>query len=258
MTFAFAVERTIEIRARPSTVFRFFTDPARWARWWGEGSTIEPVVGGAVLIVYPGGERVSGVIRELVVDQRLVFTYGYEAAGRSIAPGGSLVTITLAALPDGATRVELRHGVERADVRDLHVQGWRFQLARFADVVTQDAFAAAGDAIAAWFTSWNDVDADRRRAALAQVTSGDVRFRDAHGDIYGLDELTNHVGAVQRFMPGLTLELRGAVRRAHDLALADWAAVAPDGKIALSGTNVFRLAADGRIAEVTGVPSSSR
>jgi uncharacterized protein YndB with AHSA1/START domain len=256
MTFAFSVDRTIEIRASRATVFRFFTDPARWARWWGEGSTIEPVVGGAVLIVYPGGERVSGVIRELVVDQRLVFTYGYEAAGRPIAPGGSLVTITLAGLPDGATRLELRHGVERADVRDLHVQGWRFQLARFADVVTQDAFAAAGETVAAWFASWNDADADHRRAALAQVTAADVRFRDAHGDIYGLDELANHVGAVQRFMPGLTLELRGTVRRAHDLALADWAAVARDGKTTLAGTNVFRFAADGRIAEVTGIPSS--
>ena len=61
MTLAFSVDRTIDIRASCSTVFLFFTDPARWARWWGEGSTIDPVVGGAVLIVYPGGERVSGV-----------------------------------------------------------------------------------------------------------------------------------------------------------------------------------------------------
>ncbi|MGH2899273.1 MAG: nuclear transport factor 2 family protein, partial [Solirubrobacteraceae bacterium] len=134
--------------------------------------------------------------------------------------------------------------------------GWRFQLARFADVVTQDAFAAAGDAVATWFASWNDADADHRRAALAQITTADVRFRDAHGDIYGLDELANHAGAVQRFMPGLTLELRGTVRRAHDLALADWAAVARDGKLTLAGTNVFRFAPDGRIAEVTGISSS--
>jgi uncharacterized protein YndB with AHSA1/START domain len=258
MTFAFSVDRTIEIRASCSTVFRFFTDPARWARWWGEGSTIDPVVGGAVLIVYPGGERVSGVIRELVVDQRLAFTYGYEAAGRSIAPGGSLVTITLARLADGATRLELRHRVDRADTRDLHVQGWRFQLARFADVVTQDAFAGAGDAVAAWFAAWNDTDADRRRTTLAAAVSADVRFRDAHGDVYGMDELVNHAGAVQRFMPGLRLEMRDTLRRAHELALADWAAVAPDGKVALSGTNVFRFDADGRIAEVIGVPSPRR
>jgi hypothetical protein len=75
--------------------------------------------------------------------------------------------------------------------------------------------------------------------------------------VVALDELTNHAGAVQRCMPGLTLELRGTVRRAHDLALADWAAVAPDGTATLAGTNIFRFAADGRIAEVAGVPSRS-
>ena len=47
------LDRTIEIRAARATVFRFFTESARWARWWGAGSTIEPVVGGAVRIVYP-------------------------------------------------------------------------------------------------------------------------------------------------------------------------------------------------------------
>jgi len=160
MTLAFSLDRTIEIHARRSTVFRFFTDAARWARWWGAGSTIDPVVGGAAVIVYPGGERISGVVRELVADQRLVFTYGYEAAGRSIVPGGSLVTITLDELPGGATRLQLRHDVDTAATRDAHVPGWRHQLARFAEVVGEDAQAGAGDAVAAWFTSWNEADAD--------------------------------------------------------------------------------------------------
>src|SRR5882672_10308119 len=125
---AFSLDRTIEIRARRATVFRFFTDPVRWARWWGEGSTIDPIVGGVVRIVYPGGERVSGVVRELVPDERIAFTYGYEATGRLIAPGGSLVTITLEALPAGTTRLVLRHDVDAAKVLDEHVQGWRYQL----------------------------------------------------------------------------------------------------------------------------------
>ena len=253
MTLAFSLDRTIEIRAPRSTVFRFFTDPARWARWWGAGSTIDPVTGGAVVIVYPGGERISGVIREIVVDQRLVFTYGYEAVGRPIAPGGSLVTIALEELPGGATRLTLRHDVDRAETRDAHVQGWRHQLARFAEVVADDAYAGAGDLVAAWFTSWNEPDADRRRAILDAAVTADVRFRDAHADVYGVDELHNHVAMVQRFMPGLRLEARGTLRRAHDVALVDWAAVKPDGTSAMTGTNVVRFAADGRIADVVGV-----
>lgn len=253
MTLAFSLDRTVEIQARRSTVFRFFTDPARWARWWGEGSSIEPVVGGAVLIVYPGGERVSGVVREIAPDERLVFSYGYEAASRPIAPGGSLVTITLDELPGGGTRLTLRHDVDSAAVRDMHAPGWRHQLARFADVVARDAGAEAGDAIAAWFAAWNEPDAERRRARLGAVVTGEVRFRDAHGDVYGVDELSSHITATQRFAPGWTLEARGPLRRAHDVVLVDWAAVRPGGEAAMTGTNVVRLAPDGRIADVVGV-----
>jgi uncharacterized protein YndB with AHSA1/START domain len=253
MTVEFALDRTIEIQARRSTVFRFFTDTARWARWWGEGSTIDPVVGGAVLIVYPGGERVSGVVREIAPDHRLVFSYGYEAAGRPIAPGGSLVTITLDELPGGATRLALRHAVGDAAIRDMHAPGWRHQLARFADLVTRDGFAGAGDAVAVWFTAWNEPDAERRRAVLAPAVTGDVRFRDAHGNAHGVDELVSHVSAVHRFMPGLALELRGALRQLHEVALVDWAAVRSDGGTAAIGTNVVRFAPDGRIAEVIGI-----
>ena len=253
MTLAFSLDRTIEIRARPSTVFRYFTDSSRWARWWGEGSTIDPVVGGAVQIVYPGGERVSGTITELVVDRLIAFTYGYEAAGRSIAPGGSLVTIRLAELPGGMTRLELRHDVDSAAVRDDHVQGWRHQLARFAHVVADEVHAAAGDAIAAWFAAWNEPDIERRRALLEPAVATDVRFRDPNGDVYGRDELATHISAVLRFMPGLRLELRGKLRRTHDIALAEWAAVRADGTAVITGTNVVRLSPDGTIVEVVGI-----
>ena len=38
----YQLDRTVVIKARPETVFRFFTDSARWASWWGAGSTIDP------------------------------------------------------------------------------------------------------------------------------------------------------------------------------------------------------------------------
>lgn len=255
MTLDFSLDRTIEIRARRATVFRFFTDPERWARWWGTGSTIDARVGGAMLIVYPGGARASGVVTEVVDGERLAFTYGYEGEGKPIAPGGSRVTITLADTAAGGTRLVLRHDVASRALADDHVQGWRHQLARFADVIGADAFAAAGEHVRAWIEAWNEADPARVRALLAPVVADDVSFRDAHGDVHGLDELVGHVAALRRFMPGLRLEARGPVRRGHDVALADWAVVGPDGKAIMTGTNVVRLAADGRIAEVVGVPA---
>jgi hypothetical protein len=57
----------------------------------------------------------------------------------------------------------------------------------------------------------------------------------------------------RRFMLGLRLEARALLRRAHDTALVDRAAVRPDGGAAMTGTNVVRFAPDGRIAEVVGI-----
>ena len=46
MSQPFSLEREILIHAGRETVFRFFTDSERFARWWGPGSRIEPRVAG--------------------------------------------------------------------------------------------------------------------------------------------------------------------------------------------------------------------
>ena len=50
---SFDYNRTITIRARPATVWRFFSEPEMFARWWGAGSSIEARVGAPMRIVYP-------------------------------------------------------------------------------------------------------------------------------------------------------------------------------------------------------------
>ncbi len=247
MTLAFSLNRTIEIGARRATVFAFFTDSARWARWWGQGSTIDPVVGGAVKICYPDGSTASGTVKELAPDRLLAFTYGYDAPGKPIAPGGSLVTITLTDVPAG-TRLELRHDVADAETRDVHVPGWRHQLAVFAHAVAQDAYSPA--AIDSWYAAWN---AEEPRAHL--VVAPGVTFRDAHGCTSGVDELVEHIAAAHRFMAGVKLEPRGTPRHAYGTVLADWAMTRGEQTLA-SGTSVFRLDADGRIADCVGITSA--
>jgi uncharacterized protein YndB with AHSA1/START domain len=81
------LERSVLIQADPSTVFRFFTDSTRWARWWGTGSSIEPRTGGRVLICYPNGARASGEVLDIKAPERLLFSFGYES-GNPIPPGG--------------------------------------------------------------------------------------------------------------------------------------------------------------------------
>lgn len=82
----FAVERAITICARRDTVFRYFTDAARWAAWWGPGSRIDARPGGEMRIVHPGGSTASGTVVEVAAPERIVMTYGYDTPGRPMRP----------------------------------------------------------------------------------------------------------------------------------------------------------------------------
>ena len=248
------LERSLLIQARRETVFRFFTDPARWASWWGPGSTIDARPGGRVVIKFPGNVEVNGEIIEIAPPQRLTFTYGY-MAGTPIAPGASLVTITLAAAGVNGrdTRLHLTHAFSDAAVRDLHVQGWRYQFSLFANVVSNEVQADAASTIDAWLDAWSTADGASRAATLARIVDPAVRFRDRFSTVDGLDDLDVHLDAAQRFMPGLRMRRVGEVRQCQGIALADWIARSADGQERARGTNVFQLNADGRIEAVTGL-----
>ena len=195
------LDRTVVIQATPATVFSFFTESDRWASWWGAGSTIEPRTGGRVYIRHANGIESSGEVVEVEPPRRFVFTYGFNS-GNPMPPGSSLVTISLE--PAGAaTRLQLVHDFAEASPRDEHVQGWRYQLSVFANVVTDLANARAADTVDAWFKSWSEKDEDRRRETLAEIAISDVQVRDRFSLLEGIDDLVRHIGATQRFMPDM-------------------------------------------------------
>ncbi len=244
------LERTIHIQAAPETVFRYFTESPRWAAWWGAGSTIEPRPGGRMLIRHPNGIEVSGEVVEIAAPTRIVFTYGY-ASGSPFGPGASRVTIALARAGDG-TRLDLSHEFSEAAARDHHVQGWRYQLSLFANLVSDESNAGAAERVDAWFRAWAEADDAARGRQLATIATPSVRFRDRFSFVDGVDELSQQIGAYHRFMPGIRIARKGDVRHCQGLVLAEWTASAPDGSPRGGGANVFSLAADGRIDMVTG------
>jgi uncharacterized protein YndB with AHSA1/START domain len=251
-TTGFTIDRTIRIRAPRETVFRYFTDSGRFAAWWGEGSEIDPRPGGKIRIRYPTGVVASGEVLEIDPPSRILFTYGYDA-GRPIPPGGSRVTIRLETVEDG-TSVALRHESSEApaSVGAEHVQGWRYQMAVFANVVSRETHAAAASRIDAFFSAWNEADEGARRRRLEEATTEDVRFGDAFSCTAGRDDLVAHLAAVQRFLPGMTIARDGDVRECQGVAIAPWIARAADATERGRGTTVFGLAADGRIRTATG------
>jgi len=246
-----SLTRTVVIRATPATVFRFFTDSSRWAQWWGAGSTIDARPGGTMKIRYPNGVEASGEVLDVVAPTHVVFTMGY-ASGTPMAPGASRVSITLAPHADG-TRLELVHEFADVAVRDEHVQGWRYQLSLFANVVANEVNAGVAKAIDRWFELWSETDASARERTLRDIATSRVKFRDRFSMTDGLEDLVPHIGAAQRFMPGFALKRDGDVRHCQGTALADWVAAGSAGRPQSTGTNVFVLAPDGKIELVTGL-----
>jgi uncharacterized protein YndB with AHSA1/START domain len=244
------LDRVLTIDSPPDRVFRYFTSTERWAAWWGAGSTIEPRPGGALLIRYPGGVEVAGKVVDIDAPHRIVFTYGF-VSGSPIPAGASLVSITLERV-EGGTRLRLTHAFADAELCAHHVQGWRYQLSVFSNVVANEQFAEVDATVDGWFAAWREPDEDRRRHMLEGLVRPDVRFRDQHSHVVGLDELVPHIGAAQRFMPNIRLERRGTASQCQGVAVADWAVVTTDGEERGRGRQVFTLAADGRIRDAVG------
>ena len=118
------------LKAAPAKVFAAWTDPEKVKGWMGPGEVnvlqveCDPRQGGRYrwLMQAPSGEQhdVSGVYREFVPNEKLVFTWAW----KSTPERQSLVTVLLK--PDGdGTLLTLTH--ERffdEEARDRHQQGW--------------------------------------------------------------------------------------------------------------------------------------
>jgi len=242
-----SLERLVTISARCETVFAYFTDNAHFAAWWGEGSSVDARPDGALRIRYPNGVVAAGQVVEVEPPRRIVFSYGYEDPAKDLAPGASRVTVTLDESPAG-TLVRLRHDLPDAAIRDHHSPGWRFQLSLLANAATREAHAAVAAVIDRYFAAWNDPDPQARRQTLTDAVTADVTFRDPYAAVAERDDLADHIAAVHIFMPGMVLARAGEVRQCQGTALCTWTASGADGKPRGSGTNVFTLAPDGRIA----------
>jgi uncharacterized protein YndB with AHSA1/START domain len=250
MTLTHQVDRTVVIQATPAVVFAFLTETPRWAAWWGAGSEIDPRPGGKMKIVYPGGTEATGEVIEVSAPRRIAFTYGY-ASGKLIPPGGSRVTIDLEPL-GAATRLRLTHEVADEAVGNEHIQGWRYQLSLFANVVADAVNAGAAGVVDAWYDAWADPDVASRERTLSRIASDSLRFRDRYSNTDGVPDLVAHITGAQRFMPGIRMQRHGEVRHCQGTVLADFVARSSDGQQRASGTNVFVFGADGKLDWVTG------
>jgi uncharacterized protein YndB with AHSA1/START domain len=137
-----AVKPSLTIKRRfnasPEKVFAAWTDPEKVKHWMGPAAVevisaeSDPRTGGRYrwLMKTPDGERhdVSGVYREVVANEKLVFTWAW----KSTPERESLVTITLKKDGEGTLLTLMHEQFFDQDARDRHNQGWTGSLDKLA------------------------------------------------------------------------------------------------------------------------------
>jgi uncharacterized protein YndB with AHSA1/START domain len=129
-------------------VFQAWTRPEHAARWWGpqgfivESCRLDATVGGSYRVAMRGPDGTvrtkRGVYREVVVPERLVFTYAWEGANGD--PGHEMrVTVTFEAQGERTLLTLRQTGFENVPERDSHRGGWTSCLERFAEDMTLTA-----------------------------------------------------------------------------------------------------------------------
>jgi uncharacterized protein YndB with AHSA1/START domain len=126
--------------ATPEKVYAAWTDPEKILKWFGPDSgpvqdaATDVRVGGryAVSFSTEDGEQhhVSGVYREVVPDQKLVFTWMW----RTMPERESLVTVLIKPDGDGTLLTLIHEQFFDEPARDRHAEGWAGcldKLARF-------------------------------------------------------------------------------------------------------------------------------
>jgi uncharacterized protein YndB with AHSA1/START domain len=125
------IEISLHIDASPSTVFRYFVDPQRMREWMGIAVDLDPRPGGVYRVEVTSGQIVLGVFLEVVPDERIVFSFGWEG-NDGVPPASTTVEVVLSRHGDG-TVVRLRHlGLPDDDALRQHGYGWEHYGARLA------------------------------------------------------------------------------------------------------------------------------
>ena len=128
--------REILIDATPETIFPLLTTAEGHLKWEGTEAEIDARPGGIYRVLVAGGYRGAGEYVEVVPNERVVFTFGWDMPDNPITPGSTRVEITL--VPEGGkTLLRLSHtGLPDDDAVALHIHGWDHYLARLAVVAS--------------------------------------------------------------------------------------------------------------------------
>jgi uncharacterized protein YndB with AHSA1/START domain len=133
-TDATSLVRQVSIDAPAATVFKYLVDPDLMCKWMGQACVFEPFAGGEYRCEINDNIVAGGKVVEVVQDQKIVYTFGWEGGENPVTVGASRVEITLEENA-GSTLVVLTHS-ELAGAVEEHGGGWDHYLSRLAIAAT--------------------------------------------------------------------------------------------------------------------------
>ena len=103
-----------------------------------------------------------------------------------------------------------------------------------------------------YIDSWNEADAQARRALLDELHTPDARYTDPLVDAQGRDQIDATIAGAQRQFAGLMFSLAGPVDSHHGIGRFQWHLGAPgSAEPVVVGFDVV-VAQDGRLHRVYG------
>ena len=103
-----------------------------------------------------------------------------------------------------------------------------------------------------WLQAYGETDDAVRAALIERVWHPEGVLVDPPFGGTGHAEINALAGAAQGQFPGHTFRRTSEIDAHHDVARYTWELVGPDGTVAVAGTDVVLLGADGRLQYVAG------
>lgn len=134
-------KRTLRVSASvpnldPAAVFAHWTDPEKLVRWWPPKARVDLRKGGEFCFRWPEQDwTLCGTYENIQPERLLAFTWRWE----HLPSVTKHVMVRFSPRKAGGTAIELEHGpyrtsVQDSELRNSHVEGWRYFLGRLSEL----------------------------------------------------------------------------------------------------------------------------
>lgn len=103
-----------------------------------------------------------------------------------------------------------------------------------------------------YLDAYGEADPDRRRQLIADSFTPDATLADPPLDAAGHDGLFDVFAVAQDHFPNHTFARTSEIDEHHGAARYEWSLTAPDGTVAVAGTDFVRFGPDNKLASVVG------